>query len=42
MQLVENDRVEVGEKVAAVGVAQQQGELLRRGHEDVGGRVRWR
>ena len=36
VDLVEHDRVEIGEQLGAVGVAEQQRQLLRRRHQDVG------
>ena len=39
VDLVENDGVEVGEQIGAVGVAEQQRQLLRRRHQDVGRRA---
>ena len=36
VQLVEDDGVEVGEQMRAIGVAEQQDELLGRRHQDVG------
>ena len=36
MQLVEDDAAETGEEAGAVLVAEQQGELFGRGHQDVG------
>ncbi len=37
MQFIEDDRIEIGEQVAAVGMAQQERKLFGRRHEDVGG-----
>ena len=36
VQLVENDRLEIGEEIGGVGVAEQQRDLLGRGEQDVG------
>ena len=37
VHLVEDDGIEIGEQVGAVGVAEQQRQLLGRRHQDVGG-----
>ena len=39
MQLVEDDGVEIGKQMPAVGMAQEQRQLLGRRHQDVGGRA---